>query len=377
MEELRSAIADIIEDDARAGDVIRHLRALLKKDEPRREPVDMNRLIRRVLTLTRDEMTSHHVVPVMELSEDAPAVMGPMDAEGRWYFGITLAPGVAEPDDDTVRRRVCQAMGRELEIEILTRDVWAAHRLIAQNYRDRRVFLAGDACHLHPPFGGYGMNLGIADGVDLGWKLGAVLAGWGGEALLASYEHERRPVHLRTIAEATENYRTLSVHLLKDNLDADGPDGDRAREVAAEAIRATKTREFKTLGVVLGSRYVDGGGVRNWGLLRRLISRGGCIYARAILHVKVHDLTGGFKCIHRRVLETIDLGTVRAEGYVFQIEVTYRALLAGFKVVEVPIVFSDRTVGTSKMSSRIAAEAMWRVPSLRRTAPAALAQARQ
>ena len=129
--------------------------------------------------------------------------------------------------------------------------------------------------------------------------------------------------------------------------------------------------------LVLGSRYVDGGGVRNWGLLRRLISRGGCIYARMILRVKIHDLTGGFKCINRRVLETIDLGTVRAEGYVFQIEVTYRALLAGFNVVEVPIVFSDRTVGTSKMSARIAAEAMWRVPSLRRTAPAALAQARK
>ncbi|HWE33979.1 MAG TPA: polyprenol monophosphomannose synthase [Solirubrobacteraceae bacterium] len=129
--------------------------------------------------------------------------------------------------------------------------------------------------------------------------------------------------------------------------------------------------------LVLGSRYVSGGGVRNWGLLRRLISRGGCIYARTILRVKIHDLTGGFKCIHRRVLEAVDLGTVRAEGYVFQIEVTYRALLAGFTVVEVPIVFSDRTVGTSKMSTRIAAEAMWRVPSLRRTAPAALAQARR
>jgi dolichol-phosphate mannosyltransferase len=129
--------------------------------------------------------------------------------------------------------------------------------------------------------------------------------------------------------------------------------------------------------LVLGSRYVDGGGVRDWGLVRRLVSRGGCIYARTILRVQIHDLTGGFKCVHRRVLEAVDLGTVRAEGYVFQIEVTYRALLAGFKVVEVPIVFSDRTVGTSKMSARIAAEAMWRVPSLRRTAPAALAQARR
>jgi dolichol-phosphate mannosyltransferase len=129
--------------------------------------------------------------------------------------------------------------------------------------------------------------------------------------------------------------------------------------------------------VVLGSRYVPGGGVRDWGLLRRLVSRGGCVYARAILGVDVHDLTGGFKCIRRRVLEAIDLPSVRAEGYVFQIEVTYRALLAGFKVVEVPIVFCDREIGTSKMSTRIAVEAMWAVPRLRRNAPAALATARK
>ncbi|HET9720694.1 MAG TPA: polyprenol monophosphomannose synthase [Solirubrobacteraceae bacterium] len=117
--------------------------------------------------------------------------------------------------------------------------------------------------------------------------------------------------------------------------------------------------------LVLGSRYVKGGGTRNWGLARRLISRGGSFYARTILGVHVRDLTGGFKCIHRRVLEAIDLPGVRAEGYVFQIEVTYRALRNGFRVVEVPIVFSDRTVGTSKMSTRIALEAMWAVPRLR------------
>ncbi len=126
--------------------------------------------------------------------------------------------------------------------------------------------------------------------------------------------------------------------------------------------------------LVLGSRYVPGGGVRDWGLLRRLISRGGGWYARAILRVNVRDLTGGFKCIRREVLEAIDLGSVRAEGYVFQIEVTYRALLAGFRIREVPIVFRDRTAGASKMSSRIAIEAMWLVPRLRRSAQLALAQ---
>jgi dolichol-phosphate mannosyltransferase len=128
--------------------------------------------------------------------------------------------------------------------------------------------------------------------------------------------------------------------------------------------------------LVLGSRYVPGGGVRDWGLLRRMISRGGGTYARVVLGVHVHDLTGGFKCIRREVLEAIELETVRADGYVFQIEVTYRALLAGFRVQEVPIVFADRTQGSSKMSTRIALEAMWAVPAMRRSAPAAVERRR-
>jgi len=185
----------------------------------------------------------------------APAVMGPMDGEGRWYFGVTLPPAVNDLDDETIHRRVCDAVGRNVDIEILTRDIWAAHRLIADRYRNGRIILAGDACHLHPPFGGYGMNLGIADGVDLGWKLAATIEGWGGPALLDSYEIERRAVHQRTIEEAVANYRVLSAQLLKDNLDDDTEEGERARaEVGAEILR-TKTREFMTLGVVLGSRY--------------------------------------------------------------------------------------------------------------------------
>ena len=127
--------------------------------------------------------------------------------------------------------------------------------------------------------------------------------------------------------------------------------------------------------LVLGSRYVAGGGVRDWGLMRRLVSRGGGLYARAILRVDVQDLTGGFKCIRRQVLEAIDLPSVASEGYVFQIEITYRAILAGFRVREIPIVFADRTAGSSKMSPRIAFEAMWLVPRLRRSAVAAVAPA--
>jgi dolichol-phosphate mannosyltransferase len=117
--------------------------------------------------------------------------------------------------------------------------------------------------------------------------------------------------------------------------------------------------------LVIGSRYVEGGGVRNWGPLRRAISRGGSTYARFILGVEVKDLTGGFKCFRREVLEAIDLDAVDARGYAFQIEMTYRALQAGFKVAEVPIVFRDREVGKSKMDSSIVGEAMWRVPRMR------------
>jgi dolichol-phosphate mannosyltransferase len=117
--------------------------------------------------------------------------------------------------------------------------------------------------------------------------------------------------------------------------------------------------------LALGSRYAPGGGVRNWGLLRRFISAGGSLYARVLLGVKVRDLTGGFKCYKRAVLERIDLDAVESKGYAFQIETTYRALRAGFKVVEVPITFADREVGGSKMSKAIVAEAIWKVPGLR------------
>ncbi|MGH2973395.1 MAG: polyprenol monophosphomannose synthase [Solirubrobacterales bacterium] len=117
--------------------------------------------------------------------------------------------------------------------------------------------------------------------------------------------------------------------------------------------------------LVLGSRYVPGGGVSDWGALRRTISRGGSTYARRMLGVGVHDLTGGFKCFRREVLEAIDLDAVRSRGYAFQVEMTYRAIELGFTVVEVPIVFRDRRAGASKMSRSIVWEAIWRVPLLR------------
>jgi dolichol-phosphate mannosyltransferase len=117
--------------------------------------------------------------------------------------------------------------------------------------------------------------------------------------------------------------------------------------------------------LVIGSRYVPGGGTQNWGRLRRLISRGGSLYAQLLLGVPIRDLTGGFKCYRRKVLETIELGAIDSKGYAFQIETTYRTLRAGFRVVEVPIVFVDREVGGSKMSKAIVWEAVWKVPALR------------
>jgi dolichol-phosphate mannosyltransferase len=117
--------------------------------------------------------------------------------------------------------------------------------------------------------------------------------------------------------------------------------------------------------VVVGSRYIPGGGVRNWGPLRRAISRGGSLYAQVLLGVGIRDLTGGFKCYRREVLERIGLERITSRGYAFQIETTYRALRAGFRVTEVPIVFTDREAGRSKMSRTIVLEAIARVPALR------------
>jgi len=121
--------------------------------------------------------------------------------------------------------------------------------------------------------------------------------------------------------------------------------------------------------LVLGSRYIAGGGVENWGLIRRALSRGGCLYAQMVLRVPVRDLTGGYKCFNRRVLEAIGIEQMHADGYGFQIELSYRALKAGFHVREVPIVFHERRAGASKMSTRIAVEAVWKVPALKLRLP--------
>jgi len=133
-------------------------------------------------------------------------------------------------------------------------DPWTARMQIADRMRHGRVFLAGDAAHLNPPFGGHGLNTGLGDAVDLGWKLAATLDGWGGPALLDSYELERRPIQERVIREATANMAVTSPELLADNLDADDAAGERARRAAGERIQRAKRPEFHSLELVLGIR---------------------------------------------------------------------------------------------------------------------------
>jgi dolichol-phosphate mannosyltransferase len=133
----------------------------------------------------------------------------------------------------------------------------------------------------------------------------------------------------------------------------------------ARLLDAVDRDRADSADLALGSRYVSGGGVSDWGVLRRFISEGGSTYSRLVLGMRARDLTGGFKCFRREVLEAIHFDSVRSQGYAFQVELTYRAVRAGFRVVEVPIVFRDRQQGTSKMSWKIAAEAIWLVPLLR------------
>jgi hypothetical protein len=189
------------------------------------------------------------------INPDLPSVFGPMDmARDLWYFIFTkLDAAVTAAPGELIRR----ALGCDIPLEIVATDPWVARRLVASHYARDRIFLAGDACHLHPPFGGYGMNMGIGDAVDLGWKLAATLQGWGGAELLASYEAERRPVHVRVMDEAMYNYGAVGNELTRPEIEDVGLAGERIRAEVGAAIRRTKIREFDTLGVVLGYHYGD------------------------------------------------------------------------------------------------------------------------
>jgi len=185
------------------------------------------------------------------VNPDVPAVVAPLDAGDLWTFGgpkLTVA-------DTNPESMIRAALALDADVEILSRDDWTAHQLVAERYRAGRAFLVGDACHLHPPFGGYGMNMGIGDAVDLGWKLAATLQGWGGPALLDSYEIERRPIHRCVVDEAVHNLGYTSHKLVLDGIEEATPSGDAARAAAAAQILDTKRREFDSLGVVIGAAY--------------------------------------------------------------------------------------------------------------------------
>ena len=189
------------------------------------------------------------------LNRQTPGMMGPIDRDGLWWL---IAFGVdGRSADFNPARLISGALGRELAVEVVSTDPWTARMELVDRCRSGRVFLVGDAAHLNPPFGGHGLNTGIGDAVDLGWKLAATLAGWGGPALLDSYEAERRPLHRRVIDEATSNMATLAPELLDDGLDRPGPDGDRARAAAASRIEQTKRAEYFSTDLVLGHRYAD------------------------------------------------------------------------------------------------------------------------
>jgi len=190
-----------------------------------------------------------------QVDQALPSLIGPMDRDDIWFFMPTRLPKGFTISDDQAAALIRDATGIDLPYEILSRDEWVASRLIADRYRAGRIFLAGDACHLHPPFGGFGMNMGVSDAVDLGWKLAATLEGWGGPALLESYEIERRPIHEQVMDAAVANHSVLSNDLWHDGLEEEGPAGDLIRREMGRRIAEIKAGEFHTLGTVLGYCY--------------------------------------------------------------------------------------------------------------------------
>lgn len=192
-----------------------------------------------------------------QVNPDAPGTIGPMDEGDLWYFVPThLPPDVTLTDDEAIAL-IKRSTGIDLPYRIISSDIWIASQLLADHHRQGRVFLVGDACHLHPPYGGYGMNMGVADGVDIGWKLAAVLQGWGGPALLDSYEAERRPVHALVLDEAMGNHAILANQLMREGIEDPTPEGEAVRAEVGALIREAKTREFYALGIVLGLRYCN------------------------------------------------------------------------------------------------------------------------
>jgi 2-polyprenyl-6-methoxyphenol hydroxylase-like FAD-dependent oxidoreductase len=196
-------------------------------------------------------------IQIWQLNQEMPSFIGPMDVGDRWFFVPTGIPPEIEYTEGELLDMIRRSTGFDLPYRILSSEIWLVSRLLADRYSSGRIFLAGDSCHIHPPFGGFGMNMGIADAADLGWKLAAVLQGWGAKTLLVSYETERRPIHNYVMDEAEANHTLAPNQLARDNIEEDSPRGKEVRKEVAELIWRTKQREFFSLGVVLGYRYMD------------------------------------------------------------------------------------------------------------------------
>jgi 2-polyprenyl-6-methoxyphenol hydroxylase-like FAD-dependent oxidoreductase len=187
------------------------------------------------------------------LQPGASAYMGRLDLADRWWIGLI---GVGDAlDEDAVRAAIQLAVGAPVDVEVVGTDPWTSRMLVAERFGSDRVFLCGDAAHLNPPWGGHGFNTGIGDAVNVAWKVAAVSAGWGGRGLLASYEEERRPVAVRTVALAGRHAGLLSADFADPVLLEDSARGGAARTAAAKEIDEKKYDEFHGLGLVLGYDY--------------------------------------------------------------------------------------------------------------------------
>lgn len=188
------------------------------------------------------------------LASGCAGVIYTIDGGDEWVFNRYFAPGEAASAEEPVPL-IQRAIGDPLGIEILSAQKWLPRQLVADRYQSARCFLAGDACHLFVPTGGFGMNTGISDAVDLAWKIAARLEGWGGASLLASYETERRPIGLFNTREAADNYdKSGTIFAVPDALEEDGAAGDAARSAVA-ALLPPKIKHFAPIGVHLGSSY--------------------------------------------------------------------------------------------------------------------------
>lgn len=196
-------------------------------------------------------------IQIWQCNQEMPGFIGPMDTDNRWFFAPTGIQADVEYTFEEILDMIRRSTGIDLPYRILSSEVWITSKLLADRYSKGRVFLVGDACHLHPPFGGYGMNMGVADAVDLGWKLSAVIQGWGDKALLQTYETERRPIHRFVIDQAEANHSLSPNQLARDFIEEDSARGEQVRKEVADLIWKTKRPEFFSLGVVLGYRYLE------------------------------------------------------------------------------------------------------------------------